>query len=212
MQKHIFINIINLLSKIRKVLFSKNSFLKNSGWYASLINGYPCDKLANPIPWMNYSVINLLRERLPKDSVVFEFGSGYSTLFYSELALRVISVEHNQKWHEQLLSKIPANVSLIYQKLTTDDNYSKIVLKHKNIDLLVIDGRRRVDCAKNGVSMLSDQGILLLDDSDRERYKDIFDLMKKNGFRALDLYGLKPMSHRSTKTTIFYRDKNCINL
>ncbi len=52
----------------------------------------PLDADGRPIPWMNYPVIDLLRERLTKDLHLFEFGSGFSTTFYAQLVGHVTSI------------------------------------------------------------------------------------------------------------------------
>ncbi len=57
----------------------KNHFLHKSGWMESKKRNYPCRSNGNELPWMNFSVIAFLEERLNKDQSLFEFGSGYST-------------------------------------------------------------------------------------------------------------------------------------
>jgi protein-L-isoaspartate O-methyltransferase len=51
---------------------------------------------------MNYSVVEFLRQRLTKNMLLFEYGSGYSTLFFSKLVKKVVSVEYDKDWYERM--------------------------------------------------------------------------------------------------------------
>ena len=55
-------------------------------------------------PWIPYEAANWLEHYLNRNSKVFEWGSGGSTIFLSERAGQVFSVEHDKKWHS-LVSK-----------------------------------------------------------------------------------------------------------
>lgn len=52
------------------------------------------------IPWMNFNAIEFLEKYLNKEMVVFEYGSGYSTIFLSIRSKKVISIEHNLEWYD----------------------------------------------------------------------------------------------------------------
>ena len=57
------------------------SFLNSTGLARSFRENRPVDKNGEPLPWLNYSLIRLLDERLNKSLRVFEYGSGFSTLY-----------------------------------------------------------------------------------------------------------------------------------
>ena len=117
---------------------------------------------------------------------LFEFGSGYSTLFYSKLVRTVISVEHDKVWFNLMESKIPDNVSLIYKEKDIDGNYCRSITEFKQeFDVVVVDGRDRVNCAKQAIGKVSKIGVIILDDSGRERYLEAIDQAKKKEFHAL---------------------------
>jgi 16S rRNA A1518/A1519 N6-dimethyltransferase RsmA/KsgA/DIM1 with predicted DNA glycosylase/AP lyase activity len=59
---------------------------------------------------MNYNVIALLDDRLDSDMRVFEYGSGFSTLYFAERVSSVVSVEYDQQWIEKLSTNLPSNV------------------------------------------------------------------------------------------------------
>jgi len=58
----------------------------------------------NPIldekPWMSFPVIKMLESIINKDSRVFEYGSGGSTLFFSKRVKELVSVEHDRYWYQ----------------------------------------------------------------------------------------------------------------
>jgi hypothetical protein len=57
------------------------------------------DTLHIHTPWMVYEAINFLKKWVKKDMKIYEYGSGSSTLFFSNLAGNVISIEHYEAWY-----------------------------------------------------------------------------------------------------------------
>ena len=74
-------------------------------WFLSLSRNN--DPLANEIPWITYSAINYLENFLNKKTIVFEYGSGGSTLYVSKRVKEGISVEHDEIWVEKVKQKLP---------------------------------------------------------------------------------------------------------
>lgn len=196
-----------------KLILRRSSYLRNNGWIESLKRGYPCRKDGSEIPWMNYPAIRILEERLNKKLCLFEFGSGYSTSFYAKKVNRVVSVEHNKYWYDLVKKKLPENVELIYQEKDIDGKYCRTIIStEKKYDVVVVDGGDRMNCLMQTPGALSERGVIILDDSQRKAYSDHMDALKNRGFRSMDFEGLKPMGSKIYKTTIFYRDGNCLNI
>src|SRR3989339_318086 len=105
--------------KLIKQLLSMNSsgYLNEIGWINSFKNKMPIDKDSNPIPWVTYSFIDFISERLNTNMDIFEYGSGNSTLWYAKKVSSVTSVEHDKKWFEKIKNSMPQNVNLNYQEL-----------------------------------------------------------------------------------------------
>ncbi len=57
---------------------------------------------------MPFAAVADLENRLKRPGAIFEFGSGGSTFFFASRGHRVVTVEHDRKWHEQILKKIRA--------------------------------------------------------------------------------------------------------
>ena len=197
----------------RKLFYRKSSALNVSGWLESFRRGYPCDSAGAPMPWMNYEAIRFLDERLTDSQALFEFGSGYSTLFYAARVLSVDSVEDSAYWYERMQPQIPDNARVQLQPKDVDGDYCRAISKReKRYDVIVIDGRDRLHCLIQSFDKLTDSGVILLDDSGRDRYQSLIDLALQKGFRFLHFQGLKPTATGLHRTTLFYRDGNCFNI
>ena len=77
-----------------------NDYLKQEGWLNSATKNMPIDTDGNEIPWFTYSAIRFIESRLKKDHTIFEFGSGNSTIWFSNRCAHVISVEHEEAWYQ----------------------------------------------------------------------------------------------------------------
>jgi len=197
----------------KNLIIDKNSYLILTGWHESLKRGYPCNIDGAEYPWMNYSIISFLEQRLNKNLSVFEYGSGYSTFFFSRHAKNVTSLEHDIEWYNMIKRKMPNNVKLIFKMKDYNGNYCRSInLNDEKYDLVVIDGRDRVNSLKQAVEKLTERGVIILDDSNRESYSEAIIYAKNKGFLTLDLEGLKPAGYKIDRTTIIYRNKNCLNI
>ena len=162
---------------------------------------------------MNYPIIKILEDRLKSHFLIFEFGSGYSTLFCARLVQSVISVEYDKEWFSTIKDKAPDNVNLIYRKVGNNGEYCKSIKEFDILyDIIIVDGRDRVNCVKQSMESLSENGVIILDDSERKKYQKAIECAKKNGFNALDLEGLKPIGSGVNRSTILYRDDNCLGI
>jgi hypothetical protein len=189
------------------------SQLHSSGWMSSLIRGYPCRPDGTIVPWMNYAIVYFLEERLKTDLKLFEFGSGYSTLFYANLVHSVTSVESDERWFTTVKSSIPSNAQLIFQAGDKDGDYCRAAIQTGQLyDVIVVDGIDRVNSVRQSLDALTDRGVILLDDSEREEYAEAFELTAQHEFRALTFEGLKPNDLELRRSTIFYRDNNCLRI
>lgn len=179
----------------------------------SLEENRPVDEDGNPVPWMNHSVIEFLEKRLKNDLELFEFGSGYSTSFYAKLVKRVTSVEYDRSWFQYITTVIPSNVELILREKDVDGEYCRAVTERaEKYDVVIVDGRDRVNCVKQSITALSERGVIVLDDTQRKEYQEALEYARSYGFRTLDLEGLKPTGKNIDRTTIIYKNGNCLGI
>lgn len=190
----------------------KTGYLRTTGWLRSRSQLMPTDVRGEPIPWMTYPSLSFLEPRVRAEMSVFEFGSGSSTLWWARRVRRVISCEHDRAWFERTRAIVPLHVEISHVALE-EQQYSREVLKYQNMfDIVVIDGRDRVNCARNTLPALKSDGVILWDNSDRDEYRPGYEFLEQHGFRRIDFTGMGPMNDYQWSTSIFYRDQNCLGL
>lgn len=190
-------------------------YLEEKGWLRSFQERMPVDRDGNCLPWYSYSMVTFLSDRVGPDMRVFEYGSGYSTLWWAERVSHVTSCEHDREWYDSLKARAPANVDLRFCGPDTDCAYSLMAAHFEDeFHCLVIDGRDgdRVDCAKNCLRALKDDGVIIWDNSERERYAEGYAFLQENGFRRLDFWGLMAILPVESCTSVFYRERNCLGI
>lgn len=195
----------------KRVLGLKSEgYLHDIGWVQSIKTESVVDIAGQPIPWITYPAIAFLSGRLNKDLELFEFGSGNSTLYYAERVALVKSVENDQFWYEKIKTTMPANSELFYSELVYGGAYCTYAAKTNRLyDIIVVDGRDRVNCCKNSIASLKPGGVVILDDAERSAYHEGVGFMLKNGFKKIDFWGMAPLVNYQKCTTLFYRDGNC---
>lgn len=187
------------------------------------------DSLNFGIPWISFPAIKYIDKYLSKEMSVFEFGSGGSTLFFSERAREVISIEHDDQWYRKMCKTIEnkglKNIKLIMEIPTEtiglEDLYSSENEEYRNksfknyvstldsfpnnyFSLVLIDGRARQSCFKHSLDKIKKGGLIVFDNTERTRYRQVFNLANKN-FIMMEFPGPTPFSKTFTITTIFLR-------
>lgn len=191
-----------------------NGYLKDVGWFKSFKLGIPVDKFGQPIPWYTYPAISFIEKRIHDQMSVFEYGCGNSTLWWVRHVKRIVSCEHDQGWYGKMKKQVPVNVELHYVGLEFENGrYAKKVATYQNeFDIIVIDGRDRVNCAMNCLTALKEGGVIIWDNSDRPEYEAGYQYLLENGFKQIDFQGIGPIVTISTSTSIFYKDNNCFGI
>lgn len=79
-------------------------------------------------------------------------------------------------------------------------NYSQ------KFDIIVIDSLKRHLCAINSFCCLSDNGIIILDDSQRPNYQKTINFLVEKNFKKLDFIGIAPGQLTIKNTSIFIKN------
>ena len=122
------------------------------------------------VPIVNYDAISIFKKISKLNLSVLEFGAGYSTVWWSERAERIVSVENDKFWFNKIESIIKnqnvKNVMLSY--FETEKDYVSVG-KQDKFDLIIIDGFFRRQCLEYAIeNNTHDKTIIYLDDSDKE--------------------------------------------
>lgn len=198
-----------------KVLLSLGikGYLVDKGWFEAYRTKSAIDQDGKPIAWVTYSFIDFIKERISKQHDIFEFGSGNSTIFYASMAGSVYSVEHDKDWFEKSSKINLPNVNMILCNLVPGADYCKSALATgKKFHMIIVDGRDRVNCCKQAVQALTENGVIILDDSERPEYAEAHTFLKQQGFKYLPFSGMAPGVIIAKYTSVFYKPNNCLNV
>ncbi len=158
-----------------------------------------------PIPWITYPAIFQLQQYDYTLCDIFEWGMGYSTIFWALRSRSVTSIEHDKEWFEYVEKEGLENVDLNLLELS---DYPEFIHRTNNYyDVIVIDGyihkKMRYQCALNSVERLKKGGFILLDNSDW--LPNTCKYLRDEGFMQIDFAGVGPINDYPWCTSIFHR-------
>lgn len=148
------------------------------------------DLAALDSPWWSYSSIETVDAWLADRQAVraFEWGSGASTIWLLKRVEELVSVEHDAAFATSVrdVSEVGENLFIVEpsrsdapqspsgrkgnEGLDFTDYVDAIDRVEGSFDLICIDGRARTACLRKGLERLAPGGIIVFDNSDRERY------------------------------------------
>jgi hypothetical protein len=160
-------------------------------------------------PWLPYLASDYI-EKIPHLNWVFEWGSGYSTLYFARRVPYIFSsVEHDPKWYTEVqdflspwpeyqkmhrliepeqfsLGNDPAN-PLHYKSGSTNlggvnfKKYASVIDEYGLFDLILIDGMARASCLHHAFKHVAPGGCIVLDNTgDRPYYLEQTEAMFGN--------------------------------
>jgi FkbM family methyltransferase len=161
------------------------------------------NKNHNPIPWLTYPAIEYLNSLDFSQCSIFEFGSGYSTLFWMKRAKEIVSVEHDKEWYEKIKPMIDSNVSYLL-KQNEFDYVNTLTNFNRKFDVYVIDGRWRAKCIQKVLEHIKSFGgdMLIFDNSDWYP-QTLLHLRNKLNWIEVDFNGFGPINDYTWTTSIF---------
>lgn len=174
------------------------------GYLDSVIRRAPVDGRGGPLPWYTYPAIEFINQLDFTGKTVFEFGSGFSTLFWAARAKRVVSVENDAEWYRIVREQLPANCELL---LETDlDRYADAITQYpEGFDVIVVDGGSRRKCCLQALNALKKGGVIVLDNSDWSGESSY--TLRNGGLLEVDMTGFAPIN-AFTCTTSFYFERS----
>lgn len=180
-------------------------------------------------PWFSFPSIDYLDKLSSRDMRVLEFGCGYSTIWWAQRVSHVTSIERSTHWIAEVkhaLSKhTVTNVNLInflefaetteeeIQRRTDPIELATIIQRYvaagqggpELYDIIVVDDVFRNEAAAAAIAQLKPGGILILDDSERPRYGQTWELLKRMGWSFASFYGTVPYHFHEKQTTIWHK-------
>jgi hypothetical protein len=183
-------------------------------------------------PWLNHGAVKWLQSNLTPDMMGYEWGSGRSTVFLARFMKRLVSLEHKKKWFRKVRGLMEeygvTNVDYYFippgEESWTDSAvrspvwddlkytprkpeftaYFVHILQYpdESFDVVLVDGRARVECALNALNKIKPGGFLILDNSEWEKYRPIF--------RVVIDWGRLVFENGVWQTTIFQKPGSAV--
>ena len=146
---------------------------------------YPCYEWLDSIDWT--------------DSKVYEFGTGYSTIWWQNKKADYYGVEDNKEWYDRI-KKSGFKNKVKYEP--DHKKYIKTIYDYDfKFDVIVIDGQVRFDCIKPALEKIKDNGMIIYDNSDW--HKSSKEELDKTDLIPIHFHGFKPL-HVDSETTSCY--------
>lgn len=168
----------------------------------------PVDHQNVPLPWFTYPAITFLQSLDLQNKEVLEWGSGNSSLFFANRVKSIISIENDHIWYEHVNRKKLENQQIV---LTNLEDYEKKPSEfNKKFDIVIVDGKKRYECALEVPKYLKNDGLVILDNSDW--YKNSAKMIRNLGLIQVDFAGFGPINHYVWTTSVFLPESTPLNL
>jgi hypothetical protein len=182
--------------------------LREAGWQSGLRDKVRFSFEASQ-PVLTYGAIGFLESFLNGNSRVLEFGTGGSTVWLASRVGLVVSIEHDERWSDRIpaISNLDLRIVPCLGNWYNDDpgsNYSRAAAGDSPYDAIIVDGMARTDCAREALSLVASDGIIVLDDLHDPLIEPAIQILKEHGFESIDFWGLRPGSGQFGGTGVFY--------
>ena len=167
-------------------------------------------------PWISYDGQAILSTHLTAKSRVLEFGSGTSTAWYANRCGFLLSHEDSSEWFDLIGKRLGIRQNVFRKLCLSSEDYVSVSEEHRSLpyDLIMVDGCYRDECVAGAFQLLSNTGILYLDNSDKSAGPDtgnvplaksrILDFAKANGKRVVTLTDFAPSQFFVSEATILF--------
>lgn len=153
-----------------------------------------------PVPMMSYGLVEYLLSLDLSAAAVLELGAGQSTLFWSERARSVCTLEHDPEWLSRISRENRGNVRTV--EVIPDGYADALSAIEDKFDIIVIDcGANRYECARRVGPKLRKGGMIILDNSDWHPRTAAF--LRTLDLIQIDYPDFRPLHHFRCTTSIF---------
>lgn len=132
-------------------------------------------------PWIAPGAIRYCEQHLHNKMRALEWGSGRSTLWWARRVGHLVSVEHDEKWHQMIAARlqdqqvnnvdyrfVPVDLKVTGGERQVFDELPPYVavaedFEPESLDFIVADGHYRQACVRAAFSILKPGGLLLID-------------------------------------------------
>lgn len=136
------------------------------------------------MPWISPQSVAFLKKELARGNLVgFEWGSGASTNWFSQFCSKLVSIEYDEYWYQQVQAQVKdqKNIQLLFVALehskseptylTYEKTPAYVTSIHQfpeeHFDFVVVDGHYRQACILACQKHLKRDGLLIVDNFNR---------------------------------------------
>lgn len=136
---------------------------------ANLIWRYVDTESGLVCPWYTLPTLQWLKQQDIKRWDVFEYGAGYSTIWWRLNCYSILSVDHDKNWAKAMdacfYSKQDDYVTLPGLMMESTQN-------EMGFDCIVIDGVWRKECLEYSIDLVAHGGYVIIDNWAQEDFPD----------------------------------------
>jgi hypothetical protein len=194
-------------NRLRPLIQLQRGVLGRYGWWRAWKVGKPVDAQGNPLPWISYPAIDFLRQFDFSEASVFEWGSGFSTLWWTDRCHSIATVESAAAWAPYIKTLLSSKVEFLETALTADAEIEALTsYRLPKIDVIVIDnhGLFRWRCAEAAIDRVAEGGFIILDNSDQ--CLRACKVLRAAGFTQIDFTGFAPGVAYAQCTSFFFKN------
>ena len=141
----------------------------------------------------NTKELDYLKKHVDANKTVLEYGPGDTSKMLINICKSLHSIEHNQHYYNTIKNTfLPYKNFYCYYKSpnkkytegghdgTFDEFEDYVTLPidlNIKFDVIIIDGRARVECAKTCEKTLNKDGVIFIHDIERKDYNECFDIL-----------------------------------
>lgn len=205
--KKMFLDIVKYMlpTSIKKQLSNFHTLASRYGQFGTIRKWSCINSEGEKIPWYTYPAIEYLNNIDFSQKTVFEYGSGNSSAYWARKAKVVFSVEDNLDWYKKINETLASNQHIVY--CDNEGAYLNAINEVSDkIDVFIIDGVFREKCAKVIKNHMTDNSIIILDNSDW--YKETSKYLREYlDLIEVDFHGFGPINNYTWTTSIFFSRK-----
>jgi len=166
-----------------------------------------------PEVWVSWLAQEFIASIVNKDTDVFEWGCGGSTLWFAEHARSVVSVEHSTAWGERVAKELrDRQLQNCDLRVCRGTEQSARQVLGGEYGFVFVDGASamRCECAKAGWERVIPGGWLAVDNTERPFAEPIHKMMRAHDSVTIRGNGPKHESGRYKITTTFWKKRRVI--
>ncbi len=154
------------------------------------------------MPWYTKPTLEWLKQQDTSDWKVFEYGCGYSTIWWRLNCKEVVSIDNNEKWTKAMGAELVSSEKIFYVSSIRDVHRALSKNTNNYYDCIVIDGEYRDECSSYAIRHLKPGGYLIIDNYEQPSVG--YDYTKTNQLlEGWEKQVFKQHNHSDWQTAIF---------